>query len=172
MKLPPGLSSTAKIRRWWNRYPKDNREKDEKIAPVIQAAVNTGYLEREDLVRLGEWKSPGRIRRLLQGNTPKVVKCLTGCVFTEVRDDKERMRILRALRGVDYAMASALLHFAFPNQYPVIDFRALRTLGCYRAIGERVWSEYVQTCRKLADDHVVSLQVLDRALWTYDLKNS
>ena len=170
MKLPPDLRSTAKIKRWSNRYPKEEREKDKEIAPLIQAAVSKGYLERKELVRLGEWKSSGRIRRLLQANTPGVVKCLTACVFSAVPDDKERMRILRALQGVDYATASALLHFAFPSRYPVIDFRALRTLGCHRAIGERVWNQYMRTCRRLAECYGVSLRTLDRALWTFDLK--
>ena len=170
MKLPPKLRSTAKIKRWSNRYPKEEREKDEKIAPLIQAAVSRGYLERKELVWLGEWKSSGRIRWLLQANTPGVVRCLTGCALSAVPDDKERMRILRALQGVEYAMASALLHFAFPSRYPVIDFRALRTLGCHRAIGECVWTQYMRTCRKLAECYDVSLRVLDRALWTLDLK--
>ncbi len=170
MKLPPELRSTAKIKLWSNRYPKEERQKDEKIAPLIQAAVSRGYLERKELMWLGEWKSPGRIRRLLQSNTPEVVRCLTGCVLSAVHDDSERMCILRALQGVDYAMASALLHFAFPSDYPVIDFRALRTLSCHRAIGERVWSEYTRTCRKLSERYAVSLRVLDRAFWTFDLK--
>ena len=39
------------------------------------------------------------------------------------------MTALLELRGVGVPVASALLHFAVPERYPILDFRALESLG-------------------------------------------
>jgi hypothetical protein len=39
------------------------------------------------------------------------------------------MAALCVLRGVQAPTASVLLHFAFPDRYPIIDWRALESLG-------------------------------------------
>ena len=70
-------------------------------------------------------------------------------------------------------MASVILHFRFDNTYPILDFRALWSLG----IEERnkydfeLWWAYVLCCRKLARRAGVSMRTLDRALWQYSKEN-
>ena len=39
------------------------------------------------------------------------------------------MEVLIALEGVGVPTASMLLHFAFPDDYPILDVRALESLG-------------------------------------------
>ena len=44
-------------------------------------------------------------------------------------EERERMEALIVLEGVGVPTASTLLHFAFPDDYPILDVRALESLG-------------------------------------------
>ena len=73
-------------------------------------------------------------------------------------------------------MASTILHFVFPECYPIIDIRAMSTLGGpdpsrFNRDFEK-WKEYYELCRNTAKEYGVSLRDLDRALWTYDYCHS
>jgi hypothetical protein len=65
--------------------------------------------------------------------------------------------------------ASVLLHLA-RQTYPIIDYRALWSLGidpppAYYSF--EFWWKYTRACRSLADEAGVSMRTLDRALWQY-----
>lgn len=66
-------------------------------------------------------------------------------------------------------MASVILHFVHPDPYPVLDFRALGSLGV-KAPSEYsfpFWEEYTRFCREATGDLKLSMRQLDRALWAY-----
>jgi hypothetical protein len=44
-------------------------------------------------------------------------------------DERRKMDLLRQLRGVDYRVASTILHFADPDRYMILDVRAKLSLG-------------------------------------------
>jgi hypothetical protein len=79
------------------------------------------------------------------------------------------MDALVALEGVGVPTASALLFFAFPNDYPILDVRALESLGVRGRTQYPVsfWLDYLGACRGLARRHGVHLRTLDKALWQY-----
>jgi hypothetical protein len=62
-----------------------------------------------------------------------------------------------------------LLFFAYPDDYPILDVRALESLG----VGPRsqypvsFWLAYLEACRELARRHSVSIRTLDKALWQH-----
>src|SRR4051812_43486716 len=64
------------------------------------------------------------------------------------------MAALCALRGVEAPTASVLLHFAFPDRYPIIDWRALESLGepAQATYPIKYWLSYAAACRKLAEE--------------------
>lgn len=126
------------------------------------------YLDRADLVLVGEWKT-ARIRARIARNTDAAVRALTA-IALGTGDEARRFRLLQGLSGVGPAVASVILHFADPGRYPVYDVRvrtALRRLG----VRERFpptppgWVAYVRRLRALARRHRVSLRTLDKALW-------
>jgi hypothetical protein len=125
-------------------------------------------LTRADLAWIGEWKTP-RIRPQIARNTEAGVRGVTAAAFL-VGDEARRVRLLLGLPGVGLAVASVVLHFAWPERYPVYDVRvlaALRRLG----IRERFppspdgWRRYVVRLRGLARASRVSMRTLDKALW-------
>jgi hypothetical protein len=79
-----------------------------------------------------EWKSP-RARRWLASNLPSTIRAVTEQALDSQANEQERLEALIGLRGVGVPTASALLHFAFPTCYPIIDFRALESLGITRS---------------------------------------
>ena len=88
--------------------------------------------------------------------------------------ERERIESLLALRGVGLPTASVLLHFAMPDRYPILDVRALESLGVTGNPSRTVafWLGYVDACRALAAAHGVSLRTLDKALWQHSKERS
>jgi len=79
-----------------------------------------------------------------------------------------RVAELVRLQGVGVPVASALLHFTDPEKFPILDFRALASLGDLRrrtTYTNEFWVSYLQRCQALADDIGVSVRDLDKALW-------
>jgi hypothetical protein len=85
------------------------------------------------------------------------------------RDEAMRMTTLLKLEGVGVPTASTLLYCAFPDDYPILDVRALESLGVTPRSQYPVsfWLEYLDVCRRLARTHGVSIRTLDKALWQH-----
>jgi len=135
------------------------------IAPRVRAR---GYYTREDFLDLCYWKTP-RTKPLVQSNTVETIQELTRLALSKPH---ERLRIetLTHLRGVGWPTASVLLHFGYDNLYPILDFRALWSLGLEKPPSQYTfdfWMAYTHYCRQLAADVNVSMRTLDRALWEY-----
>jgi hypothetical protein len=140
---------------------------DDQVAAAGASARERGYYTKPELVLVCEWKTV-RSRRRVADNTAAFVEGLTRVAFA-AEDESERMAALCALKGVNPPTASVLLHFAFPDRYPIIDWRALESLGQPRQPAYTIdyWLAYVDACRKLASQAGVSMRVLDKALWQY-----
>jgi hypothetical protein len=127
-----------------------------------------GCYTKTDFVEICDWKTRGRPRRFYVKLDESVIRWQTELALSDV-DEERRIRALTSLRGVRLPTASMLLHLALPDKYPVIDFRALWSLGCEAGhIGMGFWLTYVEFCRSLASEcGLSSLRDLDRALWQY-----
>ena len=86
-----------------------------------------------------------------------------------VVDETARMSALLELVGVGVPTASTLLCFAFPDRYPILDVRALESLGVMPRSQYPLsfWLGYLEACRELAARCGVSLRTLDKALWQH-----
>jgi len=85
-----------------------------------------------------------------------------------------RIQNLLCLKGVGWPTASVVLHWFHDEDYPILDFRALWSLGIEKKMDEYrfdFWMAYVQFCRNLAAENELSMRVLDRALWQYSKEN-
>jgi hypothetical protein len=73
------------------------------------------------------------------------------------------------LRGVSWPTASVVLHFCDTRRYPILDFRALWSLGYATppAYNLEFWLAYTTFTRALARRRGLSMRILDRALWQY-----
>jgi hypothetical protein len=137
------------------------------------AAARRGYYTRAEFLAVCEWKS-ARSRPLVAANSAGAVEAATRRSLSPAAGDRERIESLLALRGVGLPTASVLLHFAMPDRYPILDVRALESLGVTGHPSGTVafWLGYVDACRALAAAHGVSLRTLDKALWQHSKERS
>ena len=87
--------------------------------------------------------------------------------------ERLRIEVLTLMNGVSWPTASVILHFFHPDDYPILDFRALWSLKSavpqpYEFV---FWQAYTRHCRKLSKLSGVSMRTVDRALWQFSKEN-
>jgi hypothetical protein len=131
------------------------------------AARERGFYGRDEFLSVCRWKTP-RSRSKVASNDAATVERLTARALAAA-DERQRMQTLIELAGVGVPTASTLLHFAFPEEYPILDVRALESLGKRARSMYPVgfWLGYLHACRDLAMRYRVSIRTLDKALWQH-----
>ncbi len=156
MVLGPGVRELAA------RY---EYQDDEEVKGAGARAARRGFYTRPDFLTVVRWKS-ARSLPLAKRNSAADIAQAT-CAALDPVDEAGRMTWLTSLSGVTVPVGSALLHFALPGRYPILDYRALASLGDRRrrtqySIG--FWLAYVDRCQELARNAGVSVRELDNAL--------
>ena len=84
-------------------------------------------------------------------------------------DDALKMDLLRELKGVEWPTASTILHVCDKRRYPILDVRAVWSVGYarYPHITMEFWLAYVGFTRALADRSGLTIRSVDQALWQY-----
>jgi hypothetical protein len=132
------------------------------------SARGRGFYTTDELALVCRWKSPRGSGLVIQ-NLSDEVQAATRIALAADTPEADRADALTGLRGVGMPSASALMHFAFPDRYPILDVRALESLGVAgrSTYTTAFWLRYVDACRALAARHGVSLRTLDKALWQH-----
>jgi hypothetical protein len=160
----------ADVREWTGRYAYDVDD-DEVIDAIAPAVHERGHFLRDEFLRTYAWKTRRTLGRAEKYSEAEIAD-VTGVAFRQT-DEKLRICLLRALDGVDWPVASTLLHVGVSVDYPILDFRALWSLGSTMPtyVNFEFWWAYVQCCRKLAAAAGVSVRELDQALWAFSEAN-
>jgi len=130
------------------------------------SARRRGYYTRAEFLAVVRWKAARAVPRA-EANSEHEVERATRSAF-DATTEHERIVSLVQLEGVGVPVASALLAFAFPESYPILDFRALETLGRRTnrtQYSPEYWVDYLEECRGIAKAANVSIRLLDKALW-------
>jgi hypothetical protein len=137
------------------------------LLTVGEAVRGRGHYTREEFIEVCAWKTP-RSRPKVASNKKSAVTEVTGRALA-TSDEETRMSALLELVGVGVPTASVLLYVAFPADYPILDVRALESLGVKPRSQYPVsfWLEYLSACRELSRRAGVSIRTLDKALWQY-----
>ena len=154
------------VTHWAKRYPSvaDDGALRRRLRPVVRAR---GYLTRDEFLEICGWKSP-RSKPWCSGNDDFTVRTVTRAAFGTT-DESLKIDLLRTLKGVEWPTASTLLHFCDRRPYPILDFRALWSLGYSKAprYTMEFWLAYLNFTRLLARRLELDIGTLDRALWQY-----
>jgi hypothetical protein len=131
------------------------------------AARARGHYTRAEFIEVCAWKTV-RSRPKVAANPERAVIDATARALGAT-DETIRISALLALGGVGVPTASTLLYCAFPDDYPILDVRALESLGVKprSAYPVSFWLAYLEACRSLAQASGVSLRTLDKALWQH-----
>ena len=142
---------------------------DAPVAALVESVKKRGYLTKSDLTILGDWKSP-RIRPKLAQNSDDFIQEVTRQALS-TPSVRLAVHIPQVLVGVGMPVASTILHWFHPDPFPILDVRALWTLGLQDEVQSLdLWEKYVCLTRRLAQDWNTDMRTLDRALWQYSAK--
>ena len=133
-----------------------------------------GYLTKDQFLQIAKWKTE-RPSKWYKTNESEFVEEVTKISFN-AQTERLKIEVLRLLNGVDYPVASAILHFGCdPAKYPIIDFRTIWSL--YGIENRQMkydfafWDKYRTDCLTLAAEYDMSIRELDKALWQYSKEN-
>ncbi len=141
---------------------------DAAVEEIGRSARARGWYSRKEFLAVTLWKTP-RQRSRCRKNSEEAVRDATELALRS-SDERLRIGVLTMLQGVEMPTASVLLHLAHRDPYPILDFRALWSLGLDKQpsyYSFEFWQAYTITCRGLAQTAGVSMRDFDRALWQY-----
>lgn len=132
---------------------------------------NKRYLDREGFIKVGLWKS-ARPKKHYESNDDLTVREITRFSFA-TKSEKARIESLFVLNGVSYPVASVILHFAFPDRYPIMDFRAIWSLGWEKPkdYSFDFWMKYCAEIKEISKRVGENIRTIDKALWHYSKEN-
>ncbi|MFC1735513.1 hypothetical protein ACFL1X_05310 [Candidatus Hydrogenedentota bacterium] len=182
--LPPGfkITSVEQSRQFMVGFGKSKvqdlslrfsfLDDDEPIIQIGQRARKRSWLTKKEFVEICRWKTRGRPQKHYTENSPEEIKKATRMALSS-DSAADSIRALIELSGVREATASAILHFCAKHPYPIIDFRALWSLGIpeKKSYSRQFLEDYTRYCRDLAVKWKVDMRTLDRALWQYSKEN-
>jgi thermostable 8-oxoguanine DNA glycosylase len=136
------------------------------------------FLTKPQLIKILRWKSPRPLNYYLS-NSEEEIKEITKLAFS-TENDKLKIHILSALKGVNYPSASAVLMFYNPKIYPVLDIRVWRQL--YRIgfvdtnpVGQnftlKECEAFYQVVRELAKKLNLTARQVEKRIFDYDKMN-
>ena len=172
--MKPDLIDIDFIAEWEMKY--DSLEGDENdyksiLNLVMTELRHTNTISKDTFIQLINWKSPrlkGIIRFADYENyyRPVIEKCLI-----EI-DLRSKLRLLVSLYGIYIPSATTILHFIYPDVFPIIDFRTTETLNHYgllksTRITENNFWDFFNVIHKIKTDTNFSLRKIDRALFSY-----
>jgi hypothetical protein len=151
------------------RFPPSDESRSRAIGEAVRAR---GHYTRAEFIEVCAWKTPRSRPRVAANSAATVVAATRRALAAE--DEAIRFATLLALGGVGAPTASTLLYVAFPDDYPILDVRALESLGVKSRSTYPVsfWLGYLEACRTLARQTGVSLRTLDKALWQHSKERS
>jgi hypothetical protein len=162
--------SAGKLKALAPRYPADyDREVESVLAPRVR---ERGWFTKPEFERICHWKTP-RSRSKVASNSAEYIEAVTRTALS-TESEQLRIEVLTLLNGVSWPTASVILHFCHSEPYPILDVRALWSLGVEASqvtYNFDLWREYTQVCRGLAKSTGLSMREVDRALWQYSKEN-
>ncbi len=146
----------------------DDRQVSDAGKKIARGEYDLAHLET-----IYRWKTKGRgISRLRKNTIAEIADGLR--LAAGAKTERAAMAVLCGLVGIDVPVASAVLTAMNPERYTIIDFRALESLGVPDppVLTVNYYLKYLDHCRKLAEQHKLSLRTLDRALWQWSKRNA
>lgn len=159
------------ITKYARAYEGNYSQKGNRIEQKMKLLLRTQkYLTKEQLREIGSWKSP-RIKRHFEKHNEKTVREITKFSFTTTSEEA-RILCLTSLKGVNFPVASTVLHFAFPNKYPIMDYRVIWSLGWDQpsAYNFAFWEKYCKKIMVLSKKFNLPIRTVEKALWMYSKK--
>lgn len=166
---PPTLTKNLDVETFW-------AAEEELLTQIPTHIKEYGHIEDKELLEsIVLWKFPVVIGSIRE-NPPTQITTVTERAFQAERA-RDAIQILNELHGVADSIAGAILMFAHPHRYTVMDPRAteaLKALGYWdgeTAAVEELYEPYCLRCHELSQQTGLSLRDVDRALYILGEEN-
>ena len=154
------------IPEWAARFSYDASD-DDLVGRIRPLVLVRGHLTRPEFLEICAWKSARTKPRCRKNRAHKIETVTRKALATS--DEALKIGLLRLLDGVEWPTASTILHFCDVRPYPILDYRALWSLGCAKPPKYTMdfWLAYLEFTRGLAARLKLPIRTLDKALWQY-----
>jgi hypothetical protein len=161
------------ISAWHPKYDgiaNDENEYKTLIALTLSEIQERGTLSESTFVRILNWKSP-RVKGIVKPNEFSNYARTIGAAY--IADDTEKLETLLRLHGIGAPVGSTLLHFIYPDLFPIIDVRTAETLHYAGRIESNSttllhYPPFRSEMLKIAKENPnFTLRQIDRALFAY-----
>jgi hypothetical protein len=158
----------SEIHYWAGRYKVSD---DVKVEAAARRNKKRGYLTKNEFMELCRWKTP-RAKQKCEHNPENLIHEATGIALSAYREEI-RIGALMILDGVSWPTASVILHFWHNEPYPILDFRALWSVGVDEPPNYTFdfWWRYAEFCRELAKESNANMRIVDQSLWQFSSEN-
>lgn len=165
----------AFIRQWhpvYDRTEKDEPEYQRLIKTTSSDIINLGTIGMTTLKAIYRWKSPRLSTIITPDNYPLYAERIHHTV--ELDEAFARLSVISqpGLR-IGAVLGSTILHFIYPNNFPIMDVRTIGTLNEEKHLVNKTpsLSLYVSFCEAILsiqrDNPSWTLRHIDRALFAY-----
>lgn len=103
------------------------------IQRVIEEVLDIGSISRGTFLTIYNWKAPRARHHVRWDNFNIYENAFRNVLQLPDEQDEQKIMVLDNLPGIGIPVASTILHFMYPNVFPIIDFRtveALQYLDC------------------------------------------
>jgi len=140
-----------------------------------------GELTPSDFFAIVFWKrKPSGVKIASEWSGPSIEEITKE--FYNAKTREEKLDKLRSIKGVGIAIASAILSVCYPEEFTILDYRALNSLwkkeeqkcsisNLPKKAEKFKYSDYfnyVDICKEVWKSHSSSLREFDRSLWAMD----
>ncbi len=162
------------LKKWekeYDRIESDEREYKQILKKTEEEISFSGNITRDNFLDIINWKSPRlkgviKIGRFEEDYSP---------IFKEIIkiDFKlEKLEKITSLYGIAVPTGSTILHFFYPDEFPIMDIRTAEALYHFSFLKSKArtitnYSEFYDILNKLKADCGLTFREIDRALFSY-----
>jgi hypothetical protein len=161
------------IEKWQKEYDSienDEPEYEDIVRSVSKEMQDSGSMRKETFIRLLRWKTP-RLLGIVKLSQYQKIKPKLARAYAA--PDQEKLPVLTGIYGIGVVTSATILHFMFPDKYPIMDVRTLdvlKTAGLIESTTDskrnygRFRAAILEIQRKCPGK---TLRDIDRALFAY-----
>lgn len=161
------------IEKWSAKFDAGSRGEERYLSllsKVKTEILEKGYLTKPTFIEIINWKSP-RVRPIFERGDYRIYK--KGIVKCLSLEDDDKLPSLMELPGIGAPIGSTILHFIYPDRFPIMDVRtceALYRLGYIKskARDAKRYPAFRKTILDIRKRHGGTLRKIDKALFMYD----
>lgn len=166
------------INEWEKQYDIHETDEEEYKSILNQTRLEieqAKLISKKTFASILDWKSP-RLKGIVKLNDYESIynPVLKAC-FEEISNENKIRKII-SLYGISIPTGTTILHFVYPDIFPIMDIRTAETLYSFgylkhKSRTENNYSEFYRILHQLKNDTAMSFRKIDRALFSFHKNN-